>query len=293
VRVLLLHNPFAGSGKASAAAERLSVTLRRAGHEPVLKATEAESSERWLDPALHDIDAMVVLGGDGAMRLASRAAADTGTPFYVFPFGTENLFAREFGFDRSVRRLVEALSRFEVRHLDRAIAGSVPFMLMASIGPDANAVRELAANRTGAISHLSYAAPLLRQLFGWRAPELSVSVDERPVVRGRRGMVWVANSRQYALRFDPAVSASMADGKLDVVFFPCRTTWGAMAWMVACRFRRQRMSSRMVYETGTHVTVRSDPEHTYQIDGEDPGPTSPTGELSITVHPATVPILVP
>jgi diacylglycerol kinase (ATP) len=293
MRILTLYNPIAGSGRAAAAAEAVRVALREGGHEPILRQTEPDPPRDWLVSALADVDLLLVVGGDGAVRLASGPAAQTGTPLYVYPLGTENLFAREFGMGRSRRRLLEALRRFEIRHVDIGVAGEQQFMLMAALGFDACMVRDLAAARRGGISHLSYARPLLRQLWRWRAPRLTIQVDDETVVDARRGFVQVANSRQYAVRLDPALRASMTDGMLDAVFFPCKSGPGVLAWLLACRCRAHVRSARLAYHRGPRIVVRSEPAHPYQIDGDPPGPTSPASELSITVRASALPVLVP
>lgn len=293
MRILALYNPIAGSGRATAAAESVRVALREGGHEPILQETRPDPPADWLVSSLADVDLLLVVGGDGAVRLASGPAAQTGTPLYVFPLGTENLFAREFGIGRSLPQLLDALRRFEVRRVDVGRVGDRSFLLMAALGFDACMVRDLAAGRRGGISHLSYAGPLLRQTVSWRAPRLTIRVDDETVVRERRGFVQIANSRQYAIRLDPAPRASMTDGRLDVVFFPCKSGPGVLAWLMACRCRAHVRSGRLAYHRGGKVLVRSEPEHPYQIDGDAPGPTSPASELSITVRPGALPVLVP
>jgi diacylglycerol kinase family enzyme len=292
VRILLLYNPVAGRGKAAAAVEGLRVTLREAGHDPIVKRTEPEPAADWLDSALRGVDLLLVVGGDGAVRLAGDSAARTGTPLYTFPLGTENLFAREFGIGRSRRQLLGALERFEIRRVDLGVAGEESFLLMASLGLDASMVQEVADRRRGGITRLSYIVPGLRQLRRWRAPRLTIHVDDEVVVREGRGFVVVANSRQYAARLDPALRASMSDGLLDVVFFPCGAGPGVLAWLFACRTRTQVRSTRVTYRRGSRILLRSEPEHPYQLDGDAPGPTSPASELSIAVRAGALPVIV-
>src|SRR5678815_1398252 len=100
------------------------------------------------------------------------------------------------------------------------IAGTeVPFVLMCSLGPDASVMRRLDEARRGPISHLSYIRPILAELRDPCLPRVTIEVDGKRVVDGQTGMVVIANSRQYAIRIDPAYKASMTDGLLDMVFF--------------------------------------------------------------------------
>jgi diacylglycerol kinase family enzyme len=291
MRILVLYNPIAGRGRASATARELLAFLREIGHEPVAERTEPGSDR--LASAVEEVDLLLVAGGDGAVRLASEAAVQTDTPLYAYPLGTENLFAREFGIRRSKSQLREALDRFDVERVDVGTEGDRRFLLMASMGFDAAMVRDLASARTGGISHLSYAIPLLRQLMRWRAPSLSVHVDGEPLVSERRGIVLVGNSRQYALRLDPACRASMKDGLLDAVFFPCVSGSAALAWWIASRFRGHVRRGRVPYGRGERVVVRAEPAHPYQLDGDDPGRSSPAGELILGVRAGVLPVLLP
>jgi diacylglycerol kinase family enzyme len=293
VRITLLFNPVAGSGRAHDAAERLGASLQGAGHRVDLQQTEPIPGPDWMVSAMESTELLVVLGGDGAVRLASGPAIRDDRPLYVFPLGTENLFARQFGMKRSARQLLDAIDRFEVQRVDVGIVGVERFLLMASVGFDASVVVDLASRRTGGISRLSYLPPILRKLRSWRAPALTVSVDDRVVVEGRRGFVIVANSRHYAVRLDPARRASMTDGLLDVVFFPCSGSFGAMRWLVACRLGLHVGRRGFVYRTGARVRVRSEPEHPYQLDGDPAEGESTISELTATLRPGALSVLVP
>ncbi len=120
---------------------------------------------------------LVVVGGDGAMRLAAASAVRTGTPVYHYPLGTENLFSREFGMSASPAALLDALRSLRVEHVDVGVANGRTFLLMVSMGYDAEVIHDLSARRGGGISHLSYLGPLVRQLRRWRPPELTVRAD--------------------------------------------------------------------------------------------------------------------
>jgi diacylglycerol kinase family enzyme len=243
-----------------------------------------------------------VAGGDGSVLRAAPAAIAAGVPVYHIPCGNENLFAREFRMDSSVQTLRRALDRRAVQKVDVGrVAGPEgdggPFLIMCSLGPDASVIHRLDRVRTRALGHLAYMGPVLQELMAPSFPRLRVRVDGREVVDGR-GILLVGNSRQYALRMDPAVRASMSDGLLDVVFLPCEGRAGALAWGLRCRLGRQSAHSKLVYVQGREIEIEpAEGEAVYQVDGEagcsHPAGTSIAGALRLTLSPACLPVLVP
>lgn len=306
MRIVLRYNPLAGRGRADAIADAAASRLERDGHEvrraPVSK-TDPGSLARALDGAANGggpADLLAVIGGDGTIHHALPDVLARGTPIYHVPLGTENLFARQFGMDADVERLAAAVRRAEVTRVDVGVCNGVPFVLMCSMGPDANVVHRLAKVRRGRITHFSYLAPGIAEFFRPGIPRLRIEVDGRTVVDGRRGLVVIANSRQYAMRVDPAARASMTDGLLDAVFFPCSTSLGVLAWAMWARQGRHLSSRALVYATGTRVKAESlEPGGSlHQIDGE-PGSGASAGEsdrvpaLDCEVRPGALRVLIP
>jgi diacylglycerol kinase family enzyme len=291
LRILILHNPISGRGRAEAAARQLCGTLEAEGHDARNGETQIGAPEEWLLPSLEGADILVIVGGDGAVRAASASAAATRTPIYHFPFGTENLFSREFGMDREPETLLRAIDGGQVRDIDLGRANGVPFLLMASIGFDAEVVHDLSTRRTGAISHRTYAMPIVRQAFGWRPPRLHVQLDGRTVA-DEPGMLVVGNCRQYGWRLDPAVDADIADGRLDVVFFPTRGPLRLLRWVIATRCRRHVRHPKLVYERGERVEVTGPTPFRYQLDGDRPDEDA-VERLVVEIEPRVLPVLVP
>lgn len=323
MKLVVVFNPVSGRGRGPGLARRLSAELGESGdgHEIELVEVGPASERRDLiavlegrgepdrsTPRRTPADGLIVIGGDGTVHSCALAAARTGTPLYHYPTGTENLFAREFGMDRrlvTVRSAIDNLMRHELAgrpmpRIDLARCNGRSFLLMASVGIDANIVHRLCRKRTGRISHLSYlphiAAELVRP---WSRP-LTVTVDGVRAVDRRKGMVVVANSRQYAMRVDPARRADMADGKLDVVFFPA-SHWLLLAmWLLRSRTGRHLVSKKLVYRTGESVRIESHGgEMFYQLDGEAPAAASGESDrpamtpMMLSIDPDLVPVMVP
>lgn len=296
MRVVAIVNSRAGRGGALALAERLVRSLRGAGHEPLVLQAGAET-DAVLAERLRGAGALVVAGGDGTLHHAAEHAAACDVPVYHLPLGTENLFARQFGMDLDLERLTRALAQGRTTSIDLGRCNGRLFVLMCSVGPDASVVHRVARNRRKAIGHLAYVVPSLME-FAWpRLAPLTIRADGEEVVRARPGLAVIANSRQYALRLDPAPSASMTDGRLDLAFFPCDFSVQVLAWGLATRLRRQGSLRAFVARRAASFEIETaGPPAPYQVDGESPesvGAAWATTPLCVRVEPARLRVLLP
>ena len=296
--LLILYNPLAGGGKAHDAARRIETLLRGAGYETGLAPTRAEAgheTDSGLPARLAAARTLIVVGGDGAVRSAADAAIGSRTPLYHVPLGTVNLFAREFAMTGRPRCLLGALRDHRVRWVDAGLAGGRRFLLMASVGFDAQVVHDLASRRGASISRLSYLGPLVRQMRRWRPPKLAVTVDGAPLDLPGAGMVVVANCRRYMWGLNPAARADMTDGKLDVVYLPIRGRADLLRWMGRCLRGRHRAHPRLVHCLGSSVRIDCDEPQPVQLDG-DPSPDlagGGSGTLNVEIQAAVLPVLLP
>ena len=290
--ILILFNPVSGGGRAERAAGYFAASLRAAGHATDLAATQREAGGDWLAQRLANVSLLVVVGGDGTVRAAAGAAIRTRTPLYHVPFGTANLFAREFGMDRHARTLHRAIDRFTVRWVDTGEANGEGFVLMASVGYDAEVVADLAAHRGRSISYLSYAGPLLRQLRRWQPATIGLTIDGRSLGAPlTRGTVVVANARGYAFGLNPARNADMADGLLDVVYFPTASRWQLLTWIVKLRLGGPLEDPAMVVGRGATVQIECDRPQRLQLDGDAPDDRTVRTRFSLSVRPRVLPVL--
>lgn len=98
-RVAVLTNPMAGHGNAPHAAELALARFQQLGIDAVqIVGRDADHARELVDTALlHGPDALVVVGGDGVIRLALQALARSDIPLGIVPAGTGNDHAREYG----------------------------------------------------------------------------------------------------------------------------------------------------------------------------------------------------
>ena len=199
--ILVTFNPISGAGRAERLASGLRDEARVAGLDLELRETSPGPAEDWLRPALAGREALVVVGGDGAIRRAAPEAARADVPLVHYPAGNENLFARDFGM--TADPAAWSPLRFGRRHRVDLVHVEMPdrspevVVLMASFGLDAEVVHDLDARRTGGVNNLSYVLPIARQLLAYEAPVISARVDGEVVAERVPGFGLIANSSQY------------------------------------------------------------------------------------------------
>jgi len=302
MRLVVHYNPIAGRGRAAAAAQDIRAALAGDGHAVNLVQSTNDDEQPALAAALRDVEGLVVAGGDGSLRSAAPFAAAADVPVYQFPLGTENLFAREFGMNRSIETLRRALAGANRPKLDMASVNGRPFVLMVSVGFDADVVHDVCRARRGSISHLAYVGPIVRRLTRWHAPVLSVEADGETLVRSTPGLAVVANCRQYAFRVNPCPDAVMDDGLLDITFVPVAGRFALLRAAMLSRARRLDLAPGVRRAKAKAVRVTASEPAAYQVDGDAalarPGasstpPTALTTPLKVQVVPAVLRVMVP
>jgi diacylglycerol kinase family enzyme len=260
MQVVLIHNPASGKGHAAPPSRPVIDRLKAAGHAvSTLDAGPGLTTDRLCaelsgtGDSPKPADLCVVVGGDGTLHYALPALVRTRTPVYHVPFGTENLFARQFRMSRDPDRLLRAIAHDHLADVDLGECNRRPFAIMCSVGFDSAIVERVAAARTHGVSKLDYIRRGLSEILSPRIPALSLAgagpldagvVDavragspapgptaHAPIATKRTGLLVIANSRQYAARLDPARDASMTDGQLDVVMYPHAGRFDLAAWL--------------------------------------------------------------
>ncbi len=283
-RVVVLRNPRSGREHALRKTGTMIEEVRRAGHHVELIDLTPGLDPGALERALDTAAALVLVGGDGTVHHALELATRRAVPIYHVPMGNENLFAREFGMTASSQPLLARLQARTARSIDlgaatlgNCVEGSPVqsrlFALMLSVGFDAGVVERVCAARRGGVTRSTYVAHGLREFLHPRWTPLTVVADGRSIVTSRPGLLIVANSRHYAAGLNPAHSARVDDGLLDVVFMPMASRRRLVYWLASMLLRNFGRRDGLIETRARRVEVRTcgQTEAPVQIDGEAAG----------------------
>lgn len=285
----LLVNPFARGVPQDFAWTNVSRFLGSRGivcrvavsHSPAEAAIEARRSAAAGDHLLF------VVGGDGSLRIAAGGLAGSQTALAAVPLGTVNVWAREVGIPRGLRASLEAHLGGQVATIDLGRAGDEPFILMASLGWDADVVRHVSASaksRFGALAYYLQGARMLHRFrptpVAWCANGLSL---REAVV-----LLLFGNTRLYGGQVSFTPRAQVDDGELDMLGLAPRY-FGDSVGLVMRLVGRRLQGADHVVEGRVREAVIETPGVPVQADGDYIGETP----MAIRIEPGALRVSLP
>jgi diacylglycerol kinase family enzyme len=242
----------------------------------------------------------VAVGGDGTVAALINERPEV--PIAVVPAGTENLFARHFGFARQASKAASRIVEGRAEPLDVGLIDGRRFALMAGFGFDADVVSRHHAGRLSRAgqprptTRVAYVEPVLRSSFGYRFPSLTLTAED--VDGGTETLVgttaFVFNLPRYALGLPFAPSARGDDGWLDLVVFRDPGPFRALhyLWLVVRGLHLDRPG--IIHRRVRRVAIEASGTVPVQLDG-DPGGLVNPGEPPriIEILPRAIDVLVP
>jgi YegS/Rv2252/BmrU family lipid kinase len=222
VKVLLVHNPTAGGGRARRVVPEAAARLAAGGVEVDQHQTRSLTDARLAAcEAAGSFDAVVAVGGDGTVGACAAGLADAGpnarAALGVVPGGGGNDAARSLGLPADDPLAAAALlPRLRRRPADLAGVADRAYLNVAGAGFDSE-VNRIANQRLGwAGNRPRYVGAVLAELVVGRTAQFRLSLDGA-VSEPRGWLVAVANGPSYGGGMLVAPEASLADGLLEVV----------------------------------------------------------------------------
>ncbi|MBA4322454.1 MAG: hypothetical protein C0408_06500 [Odoribacter sp.] len=237
-----------------------------------------EEFRSFMKSGKNDYDVFIAVGGDGTASSLASELTGTGKIMGVLPVGSGNGFAREMGFKKRIRTLVDDIRRKDSFEIDVLFINDIPSINVSGIGIDS-----LVAHEFQNLSHRgvwSYGVSALK-IIGRIKPFNVTIILGNQKIEDRLFMVSVANTRQFG---NNAILAPMAlpdDGKFNLVLlkpFPKILS----PWFVFMLLSGTLKESEYIkyIESDSQISIWSD-ESRAHIDGE---PVILTDEISVKIR---------
>ena len=293
-RLLVIFNPIAGRS-ARAKLTRALASLERLGVAVTLRETQAAGDAETFarEARAGDYDGVVIAGGDGTINEAVNGLEDVALPMAVFPFGTENVLAREIGLTRNPERAAEIAARGPARAISvgevvfEDLGVSRRFLLMTGVGFDAEVVSGLDLELKRRIGKLAFVWSILLRLWRYQPVEYAVAVQGASgSLRYSAASAIASKARYYAGPFVLAPAAGLALPSFELALLKKPGRGAALACLLALAGGFLHRLRQVEIATVTSATVSHPAGAPVQIDGDA------VGRLPITIRIAERPLLL-
>jgi len=243
------------------------------GLEPRVIWDQAERKELLGRAGLaREYRCIIVAGGDGTV--GDVLNEQPALPLAVAPLGTENLFAKEFGFTHDMDRLVRAVTRCDCQTIDLGAVNGRRFSLMVSAGFDSEvAHRATQARRkhgvcVGRGGRIAFVGPVLNTLLRYHYPRVRLEADGQ----SWEGVhVFVFNTPRYAMGLNFLPDARPDDGMLDWLVLERPGLWRLVSYFMAVRMGRCLARPDVRHGRARRVRITSLDTVPLQVDGDAGG----------------------
>ena len=289
--VLIVRNP-----RARAPSERVLLAaagpLRAAGWRVELHTTAhaGEATAVARQAAAGVVDIVVACGGDGTVREVVSGLAGSDTALGTIAAGTANVWAREIYLPRGPAAALAMLPWARAARVDVGMANGRHFLLMCSVGLDAETVRQVGAGRPKRwFGRGAYVLAGARNALRARPVVARIVAGEQTLERDLL-MAVAGNTRLYGGAVRITRHARIDDGLLDL----CTFSGGGL-------LHRARLAARVVrsdlerdapdgvdYLRSAAIEIETERPMAVQVDGEYAGETP----LHLAVLPAALTVLM-
>ncbi len=217
--ILFLVNPNAGKRNARKLLRKLEP------YRPILDVqviAKGGHSTEIIQSEFDNYQVFAVAGGDGTVNKVASALAGTDKKLAIFPSGSGNGFAREFGFDKNIRRLIKAIKQDNVLKADLIQLNECHMFHLSGIGFDSAVAHHFSQQkRRGFWSYFISAA---RTIWSFKPIEATIQLKNETIT-GSFFMINIANNRQFGYNAVIVPSANPTDGCFDLVLVPPFPRW--------------------------------------------------------------------
>lgn len=237
---------------------------------------------------LNEVDFFTVFGGDGTLREVVKGMGDSPKPVGLIPLGTVNVLAQDLGIPFDPIQAAFTIVEGYQRKIDVAYANQEPFILMLSIGIDAEAVHNVDLELKKWIGPFSYIFAAIKSLIQYAPKKVKIRLPEKNI-EDEGYIVLVSNCRFYGGRFVVDEKTSIDDGILNLFLFKRGSIRDTFRLFMGVLTKSHTQMKDLSFYTAKKIEIITEKKVRAQNDG-DPAPSPP---FVITVKPKFVSIFVP
>ncbi|MFC0876702.1 diacylglycerol/lipid kinase family protein [Saccharicrinis sp. FJH2] len=282
LKTLLLVNPVAGISKKKKVLHDLKTTYSNIdyiitefpGH---IRNIFKENKSKY--------DLFVAVGGDGTFNELISEAIGSDKLVAVLPYGSGNGFAREFGFSKSLKKLLKAIHKGEYLEVDSLDVNGRISVNVTGTGFDSRIAHVF--HRMKRRGFWSYFYSTLKTITFLKSIDADIITDQKSC-SGKYLLISAANNKQYGNNAIISPKASPFDGKFELLLFRPFPKILFPYFAIQVFLGSLRQSRYVEYIQGLERAVIHTDFNQFHIDGEAVEMDSP---VEIVINPKSLKVL--
>ena len=230
-------------------------------------------------------DKVIVVGGDGTIKLLAQQLISTQIPLGIIPAGSANGLAIELNLSFSVTGALDIIMHGMIKKIDLILFNNKEISIhISDIGLNAFLIRYYAKNRLR--GKWGYAKAMINVLWHRKFLRAEIRVNGETFIR-KAYMIVLANARSYGTGVIINPAGEMSDGKFEVVILKKISIWQILKKV----FLNSSFDTNEIEVIQTSEVVISTRKKVYfQIDGEYRGKVN---SVKAIILPAALNLLLP
>ncbi|MBD2441453.1 lipid kinase [Nostoc sp. FACHB-110] len=227
----------------------------------------------------HEVDLVIVGGGDGTLNAAVDALVETKLPLGILPLGTANDLARTLGIPNALAEACQIIACGEMRYIDLGWVNDKHFFNVASMGLSVKITQRLTKEVKRRWGIFAYAAIALQVIWESRPFSAEIRMKDKSF-RVKTVQIAIGNGRYYGGGMAVVHDATIDDQRLDLYSLEIQHWWQIIPLLPAMR-------------QGRHIRwrgVRALQGQEFEISTRKPRPINTDGEIT-TYTPATFKVI--
>lgn len=270
-RLLFVHNPCAGTRKASRYLPEIFSVFNRAGYEVIVHITQARlDGKQVVVNRAKDVDLIVCCGGDGTFNETVSGLMESGVsvPLGYIPTGSTNDFAASLGLPTDPVSAAKQIVSGSPQPYDLGKLGQRYFSYVASFGAFTRASYATPQNIKNALGHTAYLLEGIQEISQLKA--LPVRLEMEDIVLEDTvlfGAVSNSTSLGGILTLDPK-QVDMSDGLFEVMLVRAPKDWNEIKECIRAVQRQEYNCSMITFRSTRHLRVYAPEDMIWTLDGE-------------------------
>lgn len=290
----LIFNPVAGQGDSDLEFNNIKLLLSPVIDLDIRFTTpEVSAGDLAKEAIQHNVESIIVSGGDGTVSAVADAILGTKIPLGVISRGTANAFANALGIPEDLTLACQTIIDGNTRIVDAAKCNGSPMVLLAGIGFEAKTVENADREKKDRLGMFAYVLAGLKQLSDWQNFNAEIETEEQ-VIKVPAAAITVANAAPVTSVLAQGTEEIIADdGLLDITIIAPENNFDSL--IASVKLYQSGANNEPVehenirYLRSKRVKVTTDPPQKVVIDGE----VIETTPIEIESVPQSLTVYVP